>query len=251
MDFIGLFLLGALGALLTVYLAKQQVIPEFRALFDTTDKEREAREHRDHIKRTEKHIDDIQDKLEPNRLEKDLVTQLTTVLKTSQDELKGERTRLQTLEREIKQSQIISRSLGFLFYIVLGGVFGSLLAGRVKVDGLSGDLPTYFQSIVIGATWITYLSTIGFRSGQGKTDAIIEAGKKETAESNEAFKKELASKVEKIVADVEKADKVAHPVRAPEVKRMLDEELGKINMTAQKNWDMTREMVRRNVKGLL
>jgi DNA repair exonuclease SbcCD ATPase subunit len=247
---IGVFLLGALGALLTVYLAKQEVIPEFRPLFDTSEKEKETREHQDHIKRTEKHIDDITDKLE-QPLDKDVVTQLKTVLKTSQEELREERARLQTLEREIKQSQIISRSLGFFFYIVLGGVFGSLLAGKVKVEGLSGDLPTYFQSIVIGATWITYLSTIGFRSGQKKADDIIEAGKKETAETIEAFKKELAPRMEKIVANAEKAEKVDDPVHAPDVKRMLDEEIGKMNMTAQKNWDMTRQMVQRNVKGLL
>lgn len=250
MNFIGLFLLGALGALLTVYLAKEEVIPEFRPLFDTSEKREEAIERHDHIKRIEKHIATIEEKLEPKRLEKDFVTQLTTVLKASQDDLQGERTRLETLEREIKQSQVISRSLGFLFYIVLGGVFGALLAGRVKVEGLSGDLPTYFQSIVIGATWITYLSTIGVRSGQGKTDAIIETAKKENTERNESIRTELTSKVEKIVAEAEKAEKVPKPVRAPEVKKMLDEELNKINMTAQKKWDLTREKVR-NVQGLL
>jgi hypothetical protein len=30
----GLFFLGAPGALLTVYLAKQEIIPEFRVIFD-------------------------------------------------------------------------------------------------------------------------------------------------------------------------------------------------------------------------
>lgn len=128
-----LFLFGMLGALLTVYLAKHEVIPEFRPLFDTSEKVKKAREYQNHIKKTEKHIDDIQAKLEAESLTENAVTRLTTVIKTSQDEIRDERSRLQILEREIKQSQVFSRSVGFLFYIILGGVFGSLLAGRVQI----------------------------------------------------------------------------------------------------------------------
>ncbi|MBU4056278.1 MAG: hypothetical protein KKA41_18135 [Proteobacteria bacterium] len=101
---LGLFLFGALGALLIVYLAKQEIIPEFRPLFDTSEKQKEVMEHQNHIKKTEKHIDDIQTKLEEKTVPEDAVTRLTTVIKTSQDELRDERTRLQTLEGEIKQN---------------------------------------------------------------------------------------------------------------------------------------------------
>ncbi|MFZ2070745.1 MAG: hypothetical protein WAV32_03920 [Halobacteriota archaeon] len=45
-----LFLFGALGAILTVYLAKQEVIPEFRPLFEISEKEKEVIEHQDHIR---------------------------------------------------------------------------------------------------------------------------------------------------------------------------------------------------------
>lgn len=248
---IGLFLLGALGALLTVYLAKQQVIPEFRPFFDTFEKEQEAKAHREHIKKTQKHVDDVRARLETEPLTDTAVPKLEAVLKTSQEGLRDETSRLQMLEREIKQGQIISRGLGFLFYIVLGGVFGSLLAGRVKVEGLSGDLPAYFQSIVIGGTWIAYMSTIGIKLGQQKVDGIIEEGKKEAAETIEAFKQDISSKVEKLVAGAETADKVVHPVLAPDVKKMLDDAISKINKDAQKNWEITRQMVQRDVKGLL
>ena len=37
------FLLGLFGALITLYLAKQVVIPELRPLFDTTDTEKESK----------------------------------------------------------------------------------------------------------------------------------------------------------------------------------------------------------------
>ncbi|MEA3346066.1 MAG: hypothetical protein U9Q78_07495 [Chloroflexota bacterium] len=164
-------------------MAKQEVIPEFRPLFDTSEKEKEAREHQNHIKKTEKHIDDIQARMETESLPEDAVTRLTAVLNSSQEELQNERTRLQRWEREMKQSQVISRSLGFLFYIVLGGVFGSLLAGRVQVEGVSGDLPNFFESIVIGATWTSYLSVIGFSQVGKKVDEKIEAAKKEIVDA--------------------------------------------------------------------
>ncbi len=44
-----LFLLGALGALLTIYLTKEAVIPEFRPLFDISEMERETMGLREHI----------------------------------------------------------------------------------------------------------------------------------------------------------------------------------------------------------
>lgn len=219
----GLFLFGMLGALLTVYLAKHEVIPEFRPLFDTSEKVKEAKEHQNHIKKTEKHIDDIQAKLEAETLPENAVTRLTTVLKSSQDEIRDERARLQTLEREIKQSQVFSRSVGFLFYIILGGVFGSLLAGRVQIEGLSGDLPNFFESIVIGATWTSYLSVIGFSQVGKRVDEKIEAAKKEITE-----------------AVTSEAEKTGQPLPADAMETIVAEEL-----------DLTRMIVQRDVKGIL
>jgi hypothetical protein len=251
MEMLGLFFLGALGALLTVYIAKQEVIPEFRPLFETSEKEQEARDHQDHIAKTEKHIDEVQTKLATESIHKDVTERLTIVLNTSLSELQAERARLQVLEREIKQSQLIRRGLGFLFYIGLGGVFGYLLAGRVKVEGLSGDLPSYFQSIVIGATWTSYLSTIGFRSGQKKADERIEAGQKQSAEKFEALKKELTHSVVEVVANAEKAEKVEHPVRTDKVAREVADKIDLAKLDFQKNLILTRNLVRRDVQGIL
>ena len=248
---IGLFLLGALGALLTVYLAKQEVVPEFRPLFDTSNKEKEAMEHGDHIKRTEREIDDIQAGLREKSLPGDHAQRLTTVLNASLSELTAERGRLQTLEREIKQGQLVSRSLGFLFYIVLGGVFGSLLAGRVQVEGLSGDMPNFFESIVIGATWTSYLSTIGFRSGQKKADERIEAGLKESVETINAIKKEITETVAQEVAKAEKADKVEQPVHADAVAKTIADKLDLYTIQVRKDLDITRQMIQRDLKGVL
>ena len=248
---IGSFALGALGALLTVYLAKQEVIPEFRPLFDTSERESEAREHQEHIRKTEKEIDDVQEKLREESVPADLTQRLHTVLNTSLSELQDERDRLRVLERDIKQSRVLSRTLGFIFYIVLGGVFGALLAGKVKVEGLSGDLPKYFESLIIGATWTTYLSAIGFRSGQAKAGDRIEAIKKEAAEGIEALKRELTPKVAGHVADAEKAEKVEHPVLAGVVARLMAEKIDQTNMALQTKLDVAKQMVQRDVKGIL
>lgn len=249
---IGLFFLGMFGAFLTIYLAKQEVIPEFRPLFDTSDKDDERRMRQDKIKGTEKEIDDVQKKLETaESLSSEEITCLKLFLETSQSERDSGIKRVQMLEREIKQGQIISRTIGFFFYIVLGGVFGLLLAGRVKVEGLSGDLPPYFQSIVIGATWTSYLSIIGFRSGQKKADERIETGLKEAAEKIDSAKKKITDVVAREVAKAEKTEKVKEPVHADEVAKTVNNILDSAGKEVQKNLNVTRQMVQQDMKGIL
>jgi asparagine synthetase A len=109
---------------LTVYLAKQEIIPEFRVIFDNWDIEKEVGERQDRIKKIEKKIVDIETKLREESVPADLAQRLTTVVNSSLSEVQSERARLETLERGIMRSKAFSRSLGFLFYIVLGGVLG-------------------------------------------------------------------------------------------------------------------------------
>ena len=248
---IGLFFLGALGALLTVYLAKQEVVPEFRVIFDTSDMEKEIGRHQDHIKKTEEDVDDIQTKLRDASVPAAQKKYLTTVLNSSMPELQAGRTRLEKLERAVVKSRAFSRSLGFVFYVGLGGVFGALLADKITVEGLSGKLPTVFQSIVIGATWTTYLSAIGFRSNQAKADDRIETVKKEAAESIEMLKKELTPIVTEKVASAEQAPKVKTSILAGEVGKMLVKELDRTNLAVQKKLDETKKMVRMDMKQIL
>jgi len=248
---IGLFLLGALGALLTVYLAKQEVIPEFRAIYDTSDDEIEVSRRQEHIKKTEKDIDDIQAKLREASVPDGLARRLDKVLQSSLTEVRDERTRLEILQRRVNRTIKYSRSLGFIIYIGLGGAIAFLLAGRIKVEGLSGDLPKYFQAIVIGATWTSYLSAIGFRSGQKKAEDRIEAAKKQASENIEALKQELAPKVAEMVASAEKINKVRTPALAGEVQIMMMEKIDRTNNALQKKLDETKKMVKRDVKGIL
>jgi hypothetical protein len=133
----------------------------------------------------------------------------------------------------------------------LGGAFGYLLAGKVQVEGLSGDLPKYFESIVIGATWTTYMSTIGFRVGQKKADERIEAGLKKSADEINQVKTEIIQLVGEELAKAEKSEKVEKPVYADMVARIVGNKLDLVATGVQKNLNFTRQMVQRDMKGIL
>src|SRR5947207_2408604 len=101
-----LFVCGAAGALLTVYLAKQVWIPEFRPFSDTTADQAEAEKLQNHIVQTNKNIDDTQAQLKEKEVEANPGQQLITNYESM---LQRDGVRLQTLERRIKQNQAISR----------------------------------------------------------------------------------------------------------------------------------------------
>jgi hypothetical protein len=246
---IGLFFLGVLGAIVVLYLSKQTVIPEFRPLYDTFAKEEELARHQDHIKITEKDIDDNQKELKKEDLKNDQAERLKKVLDTSLSELNIERSREHTLEREIMIGQIITRSLGFLIYVILGGVFGALLAGYVKVEGLSGDLPKAFESIVIGATWTTYLSTIGLKGIIKNSEEQYNAEIKKMTEEKE--------KLIKVVDSLQETSKKTRGTRSleqtpPDEDKVFADIRSKINVFSEnmKNeMDRGRQISKRNLSG--
>jgi hypothetical protein len=248
---IGLFALGTLGALVIVYIAKQQIIPEFRALFDTTEAETEVNKHLGHIDKIQQEIDSIQETmLNEESMSDDHLQRLTVVLNTAQPELQAETKRLEVLQRQITQSQIFSRGLGFIVYIVLGGVFGALLAGHVHVDGLGAGLPMYFESMLIGATWTTYLSTIGFKVGQQKAqqnaDDKLQTLNQESTKKLEELKNMLVPQVETKVAKAERADPVDQPTLAPELAQTVNNALDQASKEMQRQTDQTRQMIRKD-----
>jgi hypothetical protein len=250
MDWLG-FILGALGATVTVYLAQQEVIPEFRAVFDTSDKTKEASEVQQHVEKKNKQIDDIQDNLRDPSVAPEVAERLTTVLNSCQREVEDETRRLTDLERDIKQGQIISRSFGFFFYIILGGAFGSLLAGIVQIQGFSGALPKFFESIIIGATWPTYLSVLGLQSGLGKANQEMDSIQKKASENLDSLTKEIPEIVRREVAKAEMTEKRKQPIRADEVAGIIADKLDLANMGMQNNFNQSRQLVQRYLKATL
>lgn len=245
-----LFLLGALGALLTIYLTKEVVIPEFRPLFDISEVERETIGLREHIKQIEERIDDILTELKKGSPQSD-ISGLNTGLIASQSQLSDERIRLQKLERDIKQCQIISRSLGFIFYIVLGGVFGSLLANKIQIEGVGGGLQYPFMSIMIGASWTSYLSVIGSRLGHKKAIEKIEEFRNRNEEISNAVIDEITDMVYQEVGKAEKGEKVEQPIYADAVAKKVHNRLHKARSDMQKHLNLTGKMIKSDMKGIL
>ena len=190
----GTFLFGAFGALLLVYVSKDVAIPEFRPLYDISDMQREARRHRKHIERTEADLDSLQVRMRAASISEDIQV-LSTGLESYLKEVEAERVRLHVLEKEIKDGQILSRGLGFFFYIVLGGVFGTLLSGQVDITFVSEGVSNYIESFVIGATWTSYLSSIGIRSTQKRVGGQVDKLRDEFSRDMERYKRDLKDQI--------------------------------------------------------
>ncbi|MBI2867112.1 MAG: hypothetical protein HYX97_02105 [Chloroflexi bacterium] len=226
MDFLILFGLGVLGALITIYIAQQDVVPEFRPFFDTEEREQEAKDLREHNKKTREEIDKIQTTLQGGVLPKDQLQQLGKALDTSQRELEYDRRRLESLERKINQGKVAFRTIGFILYAILGGAIAALLSDKVKVEGFDATLPKQFQAIFVGASWTGFLSVLGFSTTSQKAGKGIEALKKEILDAIDKKTAEAGAKNQPLPVDELKR----------EIKAMVD----------------TRSLVvQRAVKGLL
>ena len=100
----------------------------------------------------------------------------------SKPRCKVNQARLALLERRLLGSQLVSRGLGFLLFVFLGGVVAYLLTGRVKVTGFDGTLPQVFQAIAIGAGWTGFLSVFGIRNIQESASKQVDAVKDSTVQ---------------------------------------------------------------------
>lgn len=171
------FLLGLVGALLTLYLAKQVVIPEARPLINVEPLEEEAQQSREAIEKTRKDLDKARAMMTDQPLNSYYLTRVFEALVKS---LNDEQLRLEWYERRLLRNQLLSRSLGFGFFILLGGVFAALFTGQIKVSLQApngGSLPEFFQAIVIGAGWTGLLSIFGIRGVQAvATDSLGQVG---------------------------------------------------------------------------
>ncbi|MFH1382743.1 MAG: hypothetical protein ABIH70_07620 [Chloroflexota bacterium] len=256
----GLFGLGMVGALVTVYLSKDEIIPEFRAIFDTSEIEKGCSELLEKNKKTRKEIDDAQAKLlkNPSPDEKE---SLNTYIGTSQEELREDTKRLQKLENEMMWSQIWRKGVGILVYIVLGGVFGALLADWVKIEGTTGALPRVLVAVVVGAGWTGYLSAIGLKSLSKKTDEAIQNNQKDASQTIAELKKAVEELAKKITEQSAKpaaaagrgtvAQPEVEPITISQLVENFRKDADNADIALQSKFDLTRRQVQRGLKGIL
>jgi hypothetical protein len=236
------FGLGLAGALVTLYIAKDEVLPEFRAFYDTTDREREAAELRKKLSATETRIDAITSNLDGGGLTKQNSDDLHEALRSHQADAAAWRERLKSIEAKVDLKQFVSRSLGFAFYVGLGGVFGWLLADEVNIDGIGANL----QALLIGATWTTYVSSVGFRAAQSRVKERVDATLDDVSKKIDAAKQDVARSVSQQVAEAEKSDPVDQPQVADRVALEVAEKMDTMREAVQENLTQTRKEAARD-----
>jgi hypothetical protein len=248
------------GALVTVYLAKGEIIPEFRPIFDISEMHKERSELQEKNKKTAKEIDNAQAKILKNP-PSDEAKNLNDYIEKSQKELATDTKRLEGLERKIMWSQVFHKGVGFAVYIFLGGVIGSLLADWVEIEGVSGTLPRVLIALVVGASWTSYLSAIGLKSVSKKTDENIQANQKEASRTIAELKKKVEQLTKQLVKKPEKFSKSSDkstgllpgvsPASISEMAENFIQELDEADLELQEHFDFTRREVQRSLKGIL
>jgi hypothetical protein len=189
------FVLGLVGALLTVYLARQVVIPEARPFIDIGPIEKEADDARGRIADIQNQLVGARAMLTAQPINSYYLTRVVRALELS---LRDEQSRLDRNQRRILLNQLTSRLLGFLFFILLGGVFASLFTGLIKISlqtSTGATLPEPFQAVVIGAGWTGLLSIFGIRGIQTTAAASLDQMGKQSNERIDALQAALVGRI--------------------------------------------------------
>jgi len=199
MDAIWLWILGAIGALVTIYARSEDPVPPFRALYDYSEDETELSRVREEIKNANLKRKELSDKYESKELDDNQFDRLTKELDDRISDLEGSR---KSLDTKIRKAQIVHRVLGFIVYIVLGAVFAGLLSDLISVEGLEGQISNIAKPILIGATWTSYLSVLGFRNEEKKKQEAEEKAEAERDAAKEEITK-LADSAKRAIGELQ------------------------------------------------
>lgn len=167
------FCWGAVGALISVYLFKDQLIPTFARVYDPTPLAHDVGELKRKRAQVASRRDTVQRQLD-QAAPADRQTYLDELelLEQRHQQLAAE---LREKERTIRAAEAGSRLTGLLLYIGLGGLVASLIGDSVDVTDTSGNL----EAVIIGATWTSYVSALGLRDNK-RTAGKLEASMSET-----------------------------------------------------------------------
>lgn len=213
MEAIWQYLLGGLGALLTIYARSEESIPAFRAVFDYAEQEKELSKiirELEEARATRKQYSEIYVKKGLSDAQFDRLT------KEIDDRISDNESLRRRLGRLVQIAQIVHRLTGFLVYIVLGGVFAGLLSNVINIEGVEGVVADAAKPLIIGATWTGYLSILGFRNQ--------EQGRKEVEEKAAAVSNELSTRIDemgRIINNLKSSAKQDEKTIKPEIGNLL------------------------------
>lgn len=241
------FGLGIAGALVTLYMAKGEVVPEFRIFYDTSESDRRRADLKRAIVATQAYIDTAQEQLTSGGLSADDATALRAGIDTSLIEMRIDRAALTACDRDIKFGQLLSRSFGFLLYVGLGGLFAWLLADSVNIEGFGGN----FESLVLGATWTTYVASAGFRVLEERVSKRVSDALEQATSKFESAKTTLNQSVPAKVEAAERREATDEPVLAPQVASEMRATLDLALNSITRDLERTRVQVVRDCRAAL
>lgn len=207
------YIFGGVGALLTVYIRSEESIPAFRAIFDYEEMETELSEVIRDIDEDINFRKQYTEKYAKKELEDQ---QFDRLFKEINSRIEASIARRTYLEGHVYRAQIGHRIFGFLVYIVLGGVFAGLLSDYIEIVGVDSTLVDAIKPLVIGATWTTYLSTLGFR----RQEQVKNESEKKVA----SISREITPKIEQmgeLVANLQNLKDPAKSISQVEMNNVL------------------------------
>ena len=238
----GTFILGLLGALAFVYIAKQQVLPEFRPFVDTQEKQKEldarkiALETTDaDIKRLTLALVDATDGVKQVGIKGALEVEQKTRADIAQEILNQ--------QRDLDGTQRQMRILGMVCYLLLGGVFAAIGSDFLKVEGLNESLSQLLKPMVIGATWTSFLTAMGFNFGKVGAEKQLDGIKTDVAASIETLKKDVSTITSKAVAAAEAAPQTAQPVMAKKTSEEVEKTITDASAKITRKLDLAQARV--------
>jgi hypothetical protein len=187
---VGLVIAGAIGALIAIFVRKQDVTWDAPLWGDTADLIKQRAAAAERVQKTQNDLDALQDILAQGVDAADL-ERLRLLALAYENGLNSDKTTHTQLERSIDRRNIVSRIAGFILYVVIGGFLAAFLASRVTIEGFTTGFPDYLKAVPIGFAWTSVLSLFGIKVVEGKYDVRIQEAKTEVANEIEEAKKRI------------------------------------------------------------
>ncbi len=186
MDQVWLFVCGVIGALIAVFVRKQDVTWDIPLWSDTNALSKEKQDLDLAIPATKKDINDVQDALKKEGVREEEQKRLERLEESLRKELNRDQVRQGELEQTIGKRDVQSRVAGFVVYAVIGGVLATLLASRVDIEGIGSNVEPAIKAVPIGFAWTSILSLFGIKSLQDKYEVHIEEAKRDALKEIDA-----------------------------------------------------------------
>ncbi len=194
MDWVVMISLGAVGALIAVFLRKQSVALDFPLPDRTADRSEKIELLEGRIEKSRAEIDRIQAERGQAQSEFDL-KRLREEEQSHVDELDKDQDALDKVLQEIREQEggrYRAYLVGIVVYLIIGGVLGAVLADQVDLIKVGGR---NLEALAVGFAWPAVLSILGFKSVEDLAEDELSAAKSETTQTIAAARSRILSEM--------------------------------------------------------